>query len=154
MKILKHIGSNFPERDGGGIIAQRQDGSVWLFHIYEGGIPGDILEVEKFDLGKTERGYRVFVQRLADAMGFCGGDLAVFIEELVDDLGGTKAATRKLASSIDGRAQILVRLGTKGWWPDIDEHPLEASYEYIQQNWIAPSKKQRTFRFGGIRQCG
>lgn len=145
MKILKHIGSNFPERDGGGIIAQKPDGSVWLFYICEGGNPGDVFEVETFDLGKTERGYKAFTVRLAEALGY-DRDPVIAIDEISDDVGiGTTAEIRNLASSIDGRADLLVRVGENGWWFDIDPEPQEVPYEQIEKSWIAPSKGQCRF---------
>lgn len=152
MRVLRHIGSPFPERDGGAVIAQRRDGSVWLLSVYEGGNPGDMLEVEAFDLGKTERGYRAFMERLSERLGF-DNDPAVAAGEIGDEINLTGTATRRLASSIDGRATLVSRLGAEGWWPDIDTDPSEVPYSHIQRVWTAPSKQQRHFNFNnGIRE--
>lgn len=145
MRILRHLGSNFPERDGGAVLVQRRDGSVWLLHV-KGCEPGGVMDVESFDLGKTERGYRSFVQRLATALGF-DDDPANAIAEIGEELDIKTAEARRLASSIDGRATLFLKLLTTGWWEGRDVDTTEASYAHIQRVWVMPSKQQRRFSF-------
>ncbi len=153
MRVLKHIGSNFPERDGGAIIAKKTNGSVWLFNVEEGGNPGDMLEVEEFDLGKNEKGYRAFTTRLSEALGY-DDDPAVAVGEIGEDISVEPPEARKLASSIDGRADLLMRLGNNGWWADIDPEPAEVPYKHIESRWVVPSKKQKRFPGAGFAGAG
>ena len=59
MRVLKHIGSNFPERDGGGILVKTRTGT--MLYYTEGGRPGEELEVFSYDVGDY-RGYKTFVK--------------------------------------------------------------------------------------------
>jgi hypothetical protein len=155
-RITQHLGSNFPERDGGAVVVEAKD-SAWFFYT-PGGSPGEKLEVYGIELGKGS-GYTNFARTVGYLMGIDATPREI-LEDLSDEMALYKDDKEilKLARSLKGRAQIAMDMARRNIFEDYaeDEHISYVPYAHIERVWAAQNPKQRSFgrEFRGLKGIG
>jgi hypothetical protein len=145
-----HIGSKFPERDGGGIVVESKN-SAYVFYT-PGGKPGEMLDVYGIEIGKGT-GYTDF----ARAVGYLFG-IDASPKQIMDDLSDEIALrdeddTRRLARSLKGRVQLVEDMISRDIFEDYEENVSQVPYAHIERVWAAQSPRQRSLgpEFRGLR---